>query len=64
MLYSDLVLVTLEQSENIAIGFLMVNNPYRPVFDPHHSHLMALFELGEKKKMAKMTAYRLTAAPQ
>ena len=43
MLYSDLVLVTLEQSENIAIGFLMVNNLYGPVFDPHHSHLMALF---------------------
>ena len=61
MFYS--VLVTLERSENITIGFLMVNNPYRTVFGPHNAHRMALFELGEKK-MAKMTAYRLTAAPQ
>ena len=63
MFYSALILVTLERFENITIGFLMVNNPYRPVFVPHHAHLMALFELGEKK-MAKMTAYRLTATPQ
>ena len=62
MFYSALILVTLERFENITIGFLMVNNPYRIVFGPHNAHHMALFELGEK--MAKMTAYRLTAAPQ
>ena len=51
MFYSALVLVTLERFENITIGFLMVNNPYQPVFVPHHAHahLMALFELGEKR---------------
>ena len=41
----------------------MANNPYIPVFLPQQAHLVALFELAEKK-MAKVTAYRLTAAPQ
>ena len=48
MFYSALILVTLERFENITIGFLMVNNPYRPVFIPYHAHLMAFLNLVRK----------------
>ena len=56
MWYTDLVLATLERSDDLTIGFLMANNPFTLVFTCFLRLFLPSFELCEKEEDPKLSA--------